>query len=329
MHVSQIPLNTFFQKYREEDFWVHNPYIGKQSGFFKELWGEKNFYLMEIFDKGRSLGFAAAKREKQFGIARFRFVMSPYFNKSIPAEDFLAKTALFYKSLPYKNFFMRGSVPNYLDRRMSFKVALEDDKASCWETIVVDLGENEKDLLGLLPSKGRKGIRRSLKDPRFSFLQVCSENPDSIDDYLHIFKVVKKQRRFFERELYKIRLGEAYRCFYFFILYHDSYPIALKSIFRFGNIAQEWVLAMDDRDRRENLYAGYRLKYEVMCWMRNHDIRYYDLMGVAPFPKNEKEKNIRDFKEKFGTHHIQYPLYSHSSGLGSLLAVCNKIKRLA
>ena len=76
----------------------------------------------------------------------------------------------------------------------------------------------------------------------------------------------------------------------------------------FNNYINEWGVARTPQDSDNRLYSQELLKWKIMEWGIENKFRYYDLTGVNPEPKDEKEAGIFKFKQKWGGELMLYNL---------------------
>ncbi len=76
--------------------------------------------------------------------------------------------------------------------------------------------------------------------------------------------------------------------------------LAGLGVWRFGPTCVEFSTRQSTACREARIYAPDLIKWEIIRWAHAEGLRWYDLAGVAPAPASEKERGIRQFKEKWG-----------------------------
>ncbi len=74
----------------------------------------------------------------------------------------------------------------------------------------------------------------------------------------------------------------------------------------YNGYINEFGIARTKKDSEGKLYSQDLLKWHIIKWGKNNNLKYYDLTGVNPYPQNEKEKGIFRYKEKWGGKLITY-----------------------
>lgn len=90
------------------------------------------------------------------------------------------------------------------------------------------------------------------------------------------------------------------------LAFENEIPIGGILVSFFNKYINEWGIARTERDTINKLYSHDRLKWAIIEWGVKNKFRYYDLSGVNPASKTEKEKGIFRYKEKWGGTYIEY-----------------------
>lgn len=85
-----------------------------------------------------------------------------------------------------------------------------------------------------------------------------------------------------------------------FIARWKGKPVAGMGIMHYNGNAIEVMSAQSQINYEQNLFAGDLIKWKIIEWGIEKGLRSYDLGGVNPNPTTEKEKNILQFKSKWG-----------------------------
>ena len=173
-----------------------------------------------------------------------------------------------------------------------------------WATFLIDLSEDE-DILWKKMDKhsAQNNIKRSEK--RGVSIKEISEND------LPIFHSMVQQTKGLN---YKVTISEVQTMWQNlhkigltgFLAYENEIPVGGIIVSSFNGYINEFGIARTTRDFVEKLYSQDLLKWHVIKWGKNRNLRYYDLTGVNPYPKDEKEKGIFRYKKKWGGNLITY-----------------------
>lgn len=68
----------------------------------------------------------------------------------------------------------------------------------------------------------------------------------------------------------------------------------------------EIAVARSEIDTKEKLYSQDLIKWNIIKWGHTNGIKYYNLAGFNPHPKNAKEKGIFNYKKKWGGIQFDY-----------------------
>jgi len=74
----------------------------------------------------------------------------------------------------------------------------------------------------------------------------------------------------------------------------------------FNNYIIEGAVARSNKDTLEKLYSQDLIKWKIIEWGIENNMKYYDLAGFNPDPKSEKEKGIMNYKKKWGGRKYDY-----------------------
>jgi hypothetical protein len=76
--------------------------------------------------------------------------------------------------------------------------------------------------------------------------------------------------------------------------------LAGLGVWRFGGTCIEFSARQSRACREARIYAPDLIRWEIIRWAHDQGLRWYDLAGVSPDPRDDKERGIRQFKEKWG-----------------------------
>lgn len=183
-------------------------------------------------------------------------------------------------------------------------------KTEEWATLIVDLQQGEDALWRNLKKTARKAIR-SAQEKGISVRQIGS--PDEFPAY---FDFASRCAARYGKKLYFKDLEISWRrlhdsaVFEIFIAENDGEPIVSLGVWGYNGIIAELGSFQSERSFSEKLYGGDLIKWEVLRWGSMHGYRAFDLAGVNPNPLTEKERGIRQFKEKWGGQYQPYMIIS-------------------
>ena len=176
-----------------------------------------------------------------------------------------------------------------------------------WGTYLIDLTLPTDELYNNIDkSSGRKNIERSKKRG----VEVEQITEDTLDDF---FDLVLKTRNFSEDEEHERRVLHL-RWNLFKPLGFSGF-LAKKSGIIVGGLLFSHVnghiieagVARSLEDTKENLYSQDLIKWKIIEWGSQNNMKFFNLAGFNPNPQSEKEKGIQKYKKKWGGE----PYYFH------------------
>lgn len=181
-----------------------------------------------------------------------------------------------------------------------------------WGTYLLNLDNTLDELRSKMPNSLKRNIKKIEK--RDYIIKEISDSEKTFKDFVNIFSesrireglVINKR---LEEDLYGILNSESRK---YFVLYIDNIPVACQGICYNQAVAIEVVLAISNYALNEKIYAGDLLKWEIIKWCKEKEIKIYDFAGVSPNPLNKKEEGIKTYKAKWGGDYIEYGVYSKS-----------------
>ena len=199
---------------------------------------------------------------------------------------------------------------------------------STWATFLIDLTMSVDELWKGFKHSARKSIKK-IKKEEVSFFRVVDE--DGLRKYYSVLSETRERKG--------LQLGVRYDLlrnwwlnhagvFQIFLVECQGKPLAGQGVFLFNNIMREVFAGTSNYAVEEKLYGGDLLKFEILKWAKESGFQLYDLAGVNPNPITASEKNIRQFKEKWGGKYIQYSVYSKVYGRARY-QVLNKFRKQA
>jgi hypothetical protein len=91
-----------------------------------------------------------------------------------------------------------------------------------------------------------------------------------------------------------------------FLAFYGNDPIGGIMASSFNGYINEFGIARTQKDSEAKLYSQDLLKWHLIKWGKNKNLKYYDLTGVNPNPSNQKEEGIYRYKQKWGGKLVNY-----------------------
>ena len=169
-----------------------------------------------------------------------------------------------------------------------------------WGTYVIDLSQ-PKEVIYKKISKhsGRKNIERSIKkgvsietitdETLYEYYKLKTQTKiDSGQNVTEFEPMLRRWKKFKP-------LG-----FSGFLAKHNGVAIGGLLFTFFNDYIIEIGVARSKEDRIKNLYSQDLIKWKIIEWGIENNMRYYDLAGFNPNPISKKEEGISRFKQKWG-----------------------------
>lgn len=178
-----------------------------------------------------------------------------------------------------------------------------------WSTYMIDLRKSKDELYNnIKKNSGRKNIERSIDRG----VKIEEINESSLVDYYNLQNTTvdefgpEKNAKFKElKERWNLLKPLGYSGF---IAKKDGNTIG-GLLFSFVNKhIIEGGVARSQEDFKQKFYSQDLIKWRIIEWGLNNKMKYYNLAGFNPKPKNEKEKGIFRYKEKWGGERQNYTI---------------------
>ncbi|MGH7884958.1 MAG: hypothetical protein ACRENO_04590 [Thermodesulfobacteriota bacterium] len=283
--------------------------------FVKEAFDWKPKFIKFLDPKGEIIGQIALAIRPRFPKSSLKRILSkvPSFKSEVyqwvygpvVLQDGFSKEicAEFYNYLRTKKCRVNGSEFPLNNNFLScFKQPFQKVK---WATSLIDLSKDLDEIWKQIDNhSGRKNIKRSQERG----VVIKEINEKNLQYYYEILRKTKSDVneevefstvKILWEKLHPIGLEG-------FLAFYDDKPIGGIIISAFNNYINEWGVARSQIDRQNNLYSQDLLKWAIIKWGRETKKNYYDLSGVNPHPKNEKERGILRFKKKWGGKLYEY-----------------------
>jgi len=169
-----------------------------------------------------------------------------------------------------------------------------------WSTYLIDLTKTNDELYHNIDKhSGRKNIERSIRRG----ITVEEINENSLKDYQMIRNEFKESmgdpKIDFQQSLawWKLMKPLGYTGF---LARKDGRPVGGLLFSFFNKVIVEAGVARSKEDFSENLYSQDLIKWKIIEWGVENNMKYYDLAGYNPHPINQKEEGIKRYKAKWG-----------------------------
>jgi len=293
----------------------------KEFGFSKELIGSKPVFL-KFFgsdDKiiGQLLALSYSKFEKKGKFGKILKMVSGkkdnicrwFYGPVIFDNNYeLEINQELRNFLISKNFNIWGSEHPLSNRNFaSWGKPFEIEN---WATFLIDLSQ-EKNLLWEKMDKhsARKNIERSQKRN----VVVKKMNKTDLPIYLEMMKGTRENDLETSLTIMEKQWDLLNSIGYSgFMAFENDTPIGGIRVSSFNGYIYEFGIARTKRDFTEKLYSQDLLKWKIIEWGIENKLRYYDLSGINPKPKNKKEEGIFRYKEKWGGKLYPYTIVKYN-----------------
>lgn len=168
-----------------------------------------------------------------------------------------------------------------------------------WSTFIIDLTLSKDELYNNIEKhSGRKNIERAaqrgvvteqITDENFvEYAKLRQTQESNSNESLDL-----EQRKEWWSSVKKLGyLG--------FLAKKDGNAVSGILFSAFGGHIIEVGVARSPEDSKNNLYSQDLLKWKIIEWGKNNDMKYYNLAGFNPNPQSPKEEGIFKYKKKWG-----------------------------
>jgi len=193
------------------------------------------------------------------------------------------------------------------------------------DTLIIDLTKSEEEILKQMKQKGRYNIRLAEKKG-----VKIAESKD-IDSFYSLLEQTTTRDSFHghDKHFYQQMLDKLPQNAILYLATYENKPIAGIIITHFKDTAIYYFGASGNEYR--NVMAPYLLQWHAMKEAKKKNLKYYDLLGIAP--ENTKDHpwgGVTNFKKKFGGEHVTYvppKEYSFKPFIHLLYRLYKKIKK--
>jgi len=169
-----------------------------------------------------------------------------------------------------------------------------------WGTFLIDLTKSKEEVYNKISKhSGRKNIERSIKRG----ITVEEITDSSLREYHTLINKMKKndgrETSKFENLLERWKIYKPIGYSGFLAKKDDEVLGGLLFSYVNGQILEAGV-ARSEIDRKNHYYSQDLIKWKIIEWGIENNLKYYNLTGFNPNPITEKEKGILRYKEKWG-----------------------------
>jgi hypothetical protein len=175
-----------------------------------------------------------------------------------------------------------------------------------WSTFMIDLSKPKNELFNNIDKdSGRKNIRRAEK--RGIVVEEINEN--NLYDYFTLLNESKENRGELSSNYdYFLQLWKLFKPFGRggFLARKDSKAISGLSFSSFCGHIIEGGVARSQTDKSNVYYSQDLIKWKIIEWGLENNMKWYNLAGFNPNPTNSKEEGILRYKKKWGGTQFDY-----------------------
>jgi len=286
-------------------------YQTKEHAYFNYHIGRKPLFIKFIDKKGdiaaQMVGFTYSRfneKKKFFSVfgkllnlkeAIFNWYYGPViFNY----ENIDEMCSTFGKFLVSKKYIVKG-FEHPLSQK-PFNHFTKPLSAQVWGTFLIDLSKDKNSLWDNLDKhSAKKNVERALKKDVF-VKEITKQD-------LKYYQEVREETKPVSLDVLEQRWDFLHDIGWTgFLAYHNDNPVGGIMISYFNGYLNEWGIARTKNDSLKKLYAQDLLKWKIIEWGNKNNHRFYDLTGVNPNSKDDKEKGIFQYKRKWGGKLLKY-----------------------
>ena len=191
-----------------------------------------------------------------------------------------------------------------------------------WATYLTDLTVDEDDLFLKLKKSARKSIKRCLKS------QVTVKMIDTYDQYLKYISFYDQEKNSSSkftpsREWFEETIKNNYSFWY--AIDENGVCCATLGIYIYNGIATEIMSLLPEYAFKNKIYAQDLLHWEIFKYAKSVGCHTFNIAGVNPSPKSQKEKGIKQFKEKFGGEYGEFFIYNIDENNNIIYKILTKL----
>jgi lipid II:glycine glycyltransferase (peptidoglycan interpeptide bridge formation enzyme) len=218
------------------------------------------------------------------------------------------------KFVKEKNYFVKGSEHPLSQNHLSqIKNSFQITK---WGTFLIDLSNAKAKLWQNLDKhSARKNVERSEKRGVF-VKQIINEK-----DLYEYYELLKETKNKVGWDIKFDEISFLWKTlqpvgFTGFLAKLGEKPVGGILVSYFNKHIFEWGIGRSEFDYSEKLYSQDLIKWKIIEWGKDNNCNYYDLSGINPNTRTEKESKIFRYKKKWGGKLVQYQMYNSKLRFG-------------
>ncbi len=263
-----------------------------------------------MFESGQLKAYTLNMVEKIYGINFIMFlgpiIWNSDINNDVQSIFFNTLTRYYYN----KNFFFYKSSIFYTNyNKHIIKKRFLQLKNIKGGTYILNL-ENSLDNIRRSFSHSLRRTLKKAEQQNMEFKIISNKYQDILlyDYYLKKIKgnnvgILYPYSKLFK---YFTKLDNKLTEFKVFAVFFKQKPLAFINIIKFSDVIIEKGLIVFDYAKKNKLYAGDFLKWEIIKYFKNKNVRYYDIAGITLNPKDKKSKGILQYKKKWNGFFVPY-----------------------
>ncbi len=297
--------------------------------FQEECLGMKSIYLL-VKENSKIIGqlvithgprfakYLRNKSKKTYRLAEkhlkiYTFIRGPIIINKKKKKQIYSFILDYLENLGKKKAFMMQDISLPLNEteeiyKLFYKKGFYSDS---WGTVVVDTTKSEEELWKDVSRSHRRSIRKGRKQ------ELVVKEAKTKKDYntaISIIRDMAKRNKIFAHSknyyptFFKIltenKMGKV------LFIEKDGKGIATITLYLSGKKAIQTLIAHTDYSMKKGYYGVDFLEWHIIKWCHENGYETYDLAGIRPDSKEEKEAGLRYYKTKWGGEAIRYPYFS-------------------
>ncbi|MBW1717147.1 MAG: peptidoglycan bridge formation glycyltransferase FemA/FemB family protein [Deltaproteobacteria bacterium] len=199
-----------------------------------------------------------------------------------------------------------------------------------WATYLVDLKQDEESLWNYVKRSARKSLKQVMKT------NLVVKRTGNYEEYIEKFILpYRNMEKEFGREGTPLWFVEKIRDFdlknkyyYYFYAEIDGRVVGVLGMYVYNGYATEIMSSTSKYAYENKIYAQDLLKWEMFRFARNLGCHTFDLASVNPNPQTDKERGIKQFKEKWGGEYREYFIYDLDLGESALFNTARRVYQI-
>jgi len=175
-----------------------------------------------------------------------------------------------------------------------------------WGTFIIDLNNSKETIFeNFEKHSAKKNIKRSVEKN----ITVEEINEKSLVEYHYLLNNYRKATQ--KNQVNYASLLEMWNSlkkvgFKGFLAKKNDIPVGGLIFSYFNGYIHEWGVARSNDDYINKLYSQDLLKWRIIEWGINNNMKWFDLSGFNPNPISKKEEGILRYKRKWGGKQYDY-----------------------